>query len=85
MLDCFCYVRFSLKGIKAIYSPNTGIVDWGFVAKHYGKVFNEKGGTIHLGFEVDKFSESSDPNYPLAIVAKNEVNKLKQAKFKYQI
>ena len=36
----------------AIYSPNTGIVDWGQVARSYGKDFRELGGTILTGFEV---------------------------------
>lgn len=74
-------ILYTNKGLKAIYSPNTGIVDWGFVAKHYGKVFQEKGGTIKLGFEVDKFGESSDPNYPFSIEAKNEVD---QKKFEFE-
>lgn len=41
------------KGLEAIWSPHTGIVDWGLVTKHYGKDFQEKGGDIHLNFEVN--------------------------------
>ena len=29
------------EGVRAIWSPHTGIVDWGLVARHYGKVFQE--------------------------------------------
>lgn len=45
------------------------------MAKHYGKVFCEKGGTIKLNFEVEKFTESTDPSYPLNIASKNQVAK----------
>ncbi len=36
----------------AIYSPNTGIVDWGQVARSYGNDFKQCGGKIITGFEV---------------------------------
>jgi len=44
-------------GSKAIWSPHTGIVDWGRVARHYGTVFQSRGGKIHTNFQADKFSE----------------------------
>jgi len=47
------------EGVKAIWSPHTGIVDWGLVARHYGKVFQEAGGEIKLGFEVTGFEQGS--------------------------
>jgi len=47
------------EGVKAIWSPHTGIVDWGLVARHYGKVFKEAGGEIKLGFEVTGFEQGS--------------------------
>ena len=31
-----------------------GIVDWGEVARHYGTVFSQRGGRIHLGFQEEK-------------------------------
>lgn len=40
------------KGLSAILSPNTGIVDWAEVAKSYGADFKEAGGDIYTGFEV---------------------------------
>lgn len=59
-------------GLKALHSPHTGIVDWGFVTKMYGKKFESLGGKIRLGFEVTQFVESSDsPNYPVTVVGKN--------------
>jgi L-2-hydroxyglutarate oxidase LhgO len=40
------------RGIKAIYSPVTGIVDWGRVARSYGDDVRELGGEIFTGREV---------------------------------
>ena len=36
-----------------------GIIDWGEVARHYGKVFKDHGGDIHLNFNVDTITEGS--------------------------
>jgi len=52
------------RGLKALWSPHTGIVDWGLVTRYYGKDFEEAGGDIHLNFKVNDFqlaptSESS--------------------------
>ena len=66
-------------GLKAIHSPHTGIVDWGFVARHFGKVFQEKGGEVVLNFEADEFVRSSDAEYPIRIVSK--ANKSLNAKY----
>lgn len=43
-------------GTKALWSPHTGIVDWGRVARHYGTVFKSRGGKIHTNFEASEFS-----------------------------
>lgn len=68
------YIYFCCcKGVKAIHSPNTGIVDWGFVAKHFGRTFQQNGGKIILNFEADRFVSSPDPEYPIRIVSKNNV------------
>lgn len=40
------------KGLKALHSPQTGIIDYVLVTQHYGKDFQQNGGDIHLGFEV---------------------------------
>lgn len=42
------------RGLEALWSPHTGIVDWGLVTKQYGKDFQEKGGDIHVNFQVRK-------------------------------
>jgi len=40
------------RGIRAIWSPHTGIVDWGAVARHYGEVFRQLGGQVVTDFPV---------------------------------
>lgn len=59
------------KGVMALHSPHTGIVDWGLVTKHYGEDFKKSGGDIYLDFKVTKFSESKDQagsaDYPVTI------------------
>jgi (S)-2-hydroxyglutarate dehydrogenase len=39
-------------GIEALYSPNTGIVDFGEVARRMGEEVSEAGGELRLGHEV---------------------------------
>jgi 2-hydroxyglutarate dehydrogenase len=57
------------RGIKAIHSPHTGIVDWALVTEYYAKDFKAAGGTIFTDFEVKKFGQSSgDGDYPVTIV-----------------
>jgi L-2-hydroxyglutarate oxidase LhgO len=65
-------LNFNIKGLKAIHSPHTGIVDWGLVARHYGSFFENLGGKIKLNFEVDEFSHSPIPSHPIRIVSKNK-------------
>ncbi|KAL9699247.1 hypothetical protein quinque_002688 [Culex quinquefasciatus] len=67
------------QGLKAIWSPHTGIVDWGLVTQYYGKDFKQAGGDVHLNFEVSKFDESKDPDYP--IMVKSKQNETVQSKY----
>ncbi|KAK5618945.1 L-2-hydroxyglutarate dehydrogenase, mitochondrial [Crenichthys baileyi] len=63
------------RGIMALDSPYTGIVDWRMVALRYGKDFEEAGGTVVTEFEVSdiamvKESPAGNPEgmkYPIAI------------------
>lgn len=61
------------KGIKAIHSPHTGIVDWALVTEYYATDFKNAGGTIFTDFEVKSFSgNSGNEDHPVTIVdAKN--------------
>ena len=40
-------------GIKGIFSPETGIVNWSEVARHYADDVTQAGGEILTGYEVD--------------------------------
>jgi len=61
------------RGLKAIFSPHTGIVDWGFVTKSFGADFEKRGGSVFKNFEVSEFklSPEKDKAYPLTLVAKD--------------
>lgn len=69
------------KGLKALWSPHTGIVDWGLVTQYYGKDFEALGGQVHLNFQVDGFKvapesqnkpQSSEGNkFPVRVTGSN--------------
>jgi L-2-hydroxyglutarate oxidase LhgO len=40
------------RGIRAIFSPSTGIVDWALVAEHYAADAREAGADMYLGHDV---------------------------------
>jgi hypothetical protein len=64
-----------LQGLKALHSPHTGIVDWGYVTEVYADNFKRRGGVVRLGFEVSRFEESRDsPDYPVTVVGQNAVS-----------
>ncbi|XP_059471802.1 L-2-hydroxyglutarate dehydrogenase, mitochondrial [Neocloeon triangulifer] len=50
------------KGIRAVWSPNTGIVDWGLVTQYYAKDFEALGGQIFKNFPVSGFEEIAESN-----------------------
>ncbi|XP_072424771.1 L-2-hydroxyglutarate dehydrogenase, mitochondrial isoform X3 [Chiloscyllium punctatum] len=68
------------KGLLALDSPNTGIVDWREVALSYGKDFCEMGGTVKREFEVTDFqltkespeSSTDGLKYPITIKSSKE-------------
>ncbi|XGW01284.1 hypothetical protein V3C99_013887 [Haemonchus contortus] len=55
------------RGLKALWSPHTGVVDWGEVARALSKDFEKKGGTVYVNCPLKGVSSSPDPNYPLAL------------------
>ncbi|CAK1600943.1 unnamed protein product [Parnassius mnemosyne] len=57
------------KGLEALWSPHTGIVDWGKVTNSYVKDFEECGGKSYLNYEVNKFTEAEDAEYPVMIIS----------------
>ncbi|CAH8565680.1 unnamed protein product [Schistosoma margrebowiei] len=55
-------------GLKAIHSPETGIVDWRTVTLSYAKNFVASGGIIYKSFKVGEISETSENvDYPVLI------------------
>ncbi|XP_077416664.1 L-2-hydroxyglutarate dehydrogenase, mitochondrial [Vanacampus margaritifer] len=63
------------KGVMALDSPNTGIVDWRQVALQYGKDFEEAGGKVVTQYEVSDIAMATESpaggadglKYPIAI------------------
>ena len=47
-------------GIKGIFSPETGIVNWSEVARHYADDVTKAGGEILTGYEVDGIRRKDD-------------------------
>lgn len=58
------------EGIKALWSPETGIVDWGLVTQFYGKDFVASGGEVLVEFEAKRFEESGEPEFPVRILGR---------------
>lgn len=69
------------EGLKALWSPHTGIVDYATVTQFYAQDIRQAGGDILLEYEVTKFSESKDDaEYPVTIESTQSRAKL-QAKY----
>ena len=63
-----------VKGIRALHSPHTGIVDYGLLCRHFGKSLEQLGGKIALNFEAEKFLLSGDASYPILVKSKTNVS-----------
>ncbi|CAH2108362.1 unnamed protein product [Euphydryas editha] len=55
------------NGVQALWSPHTGIVDWGEVTNSYVRDFVSMGGQTYLNFKVNKFTEGENSEYPVTI------------------
>lgn len=72
------------QGVKAIWSPHTGIVDWGLVTEHYGKNFRDLGGSVYLDFKVTDFQMTGEvgndgaciEEYPVRVVSDGKVGQI---------
>lgn len=51
------------RGVKALWSPNTGIVDYKEVSAAYTTQFREMGGTLHTGVEVRGIRQADGATY----------------------
>ncbi|CAD6189695.1 unnamed protein product [Caenorhabditis auriculariae] len=55
-------------GQRAIWSPHTGIVDWGYVTKRFGKDFEKRGGKIFVRCPLTGIKDGSDSTYPIRVL-----------------
>uniref|UniRef100_A0A1A9Z0Q4 L-2-hydroxyglutarate dehydrogenase, mitochondrial n=1 Tax=Glossina pallidipes TaxID=7398 RepID=A0A1A9Z0Q4_GLOPL len=58
------------QGLKALWSPDTGIVDWAQVTQHYAMDFKTAGGDIFCNYKVKKFTETKGEKigaYPITM------------------
>ncbi|KAF5294514.1 hypothetical protein FQA39_LY13368 [Lamprigera yunnana] len=59
------------KGIKALLSPHTGIVDFEMISQYYADDFKNAGGTVFLNFKVNDFHKTDDANYPVQVASED--------------
>uniref|UniRef100_A0A1B0DFD5 L-2-hydroxyglutarate dehydrogenase, mitochondrial n=1 Tax=Phlebotomus papatasi TaxID=29031 RepID=A0A1B0DFD5_PHLPP len=60
------------QGVKALWSPHTGIVDWQYVTECYVQDFINFGGTTFTNFNVVKIDESPDNSeYPISVYSRS--------------
>ncbi len=73
------------RGVKALWSPHTGIVDYKLVTESYAEDFKELGGEIHLNFELNRISENeiSASDYPIKLNAKSSKDSGNEIHAKY--
>ena len=68
-------VEPNCRGVRAIHSPDTGIVDWGYVCRFYGKEFQGLGGTVKTNFEVNGIGSCTNtelgPEYKVTVTSKD--------------
>lgn len=61
------------QGVKAIWSPQTGIVDWARVTESYGNDFKFAGGDVFLNFQVKQFKETpTNSEYPITVLGNDD-------------
>ncbi|XP_075225944.1 L-2-hydroxyglutarate dehydrogenase, mitochondrial-like isoform X2 [Lycorma delicatula] len=79
--DGFREIEPYSTGLKAIYSPYTGIVDFARVARNYGSNFKQNGGKIILNFDVKRITKSTEGDsgtngdtsaYPIMLIDKKD-------------
>ncbi|VBB27046.1 unnamed protein product [Acanthocheilonema viteae] len=73
-----------LEGLKALWSPYTGIVDWGLVTKSYAQDFENRGGIVYTKYPLKTLllvGESEKENvandYPVIIESEPSLSKIR--------
>lgn len=64
-------VEPNCKGVQALWSPNTGIINYREVTDSYVQDFVERKGKTFLNFEVKEFIDNESADYPVLITDKN--------------
>lgn len=60
-MKCFVDKIFRyFQGLRALYSPNTGIIDWGLFTKYCARDFQRRSGVVFCDFEVCKVEEAAE-------------------------
>lgn len=62
------------RGLEALWSPNSGNIDWEIVTRSFGEDFKASGGYIFFNNEVKSIKESPEPSHPLLIEIKGTEN-----------
>ncbi|MCP9256948.1 L-2-hydroxyglutarate dehydrogenase, mitochondrial [Dirofilaria immitis] len=73
-----------LEGLKALWSPYTGIIDWELVTKSYAQDFENRGGIVYtkyplktLLFVGESKKENIANNYPIVIESEPSLSKIR--------
>ncbi|XP_057326031.1 L-2-hydroxyglutarate dehydrogenase, mitochondrial isoform X2 [Microplitis mediator] len=77
-----CKFEPKCKGERALWSPWTGIVDWGDVCRYFASQFEKMGGKVILNYEVKGFAETAESKkdeelVPISVLSENKTIKTK--------
>uniref|UniRef100_A0A8R1TXG3 L-2-hydroxyglutarate dehydrogenase, mitochondrial n=1 Tax=Onchocerca volvulus TaxID=6282 RepID=A0A8R1TXG3_ONCVO len=77
-------ITLHAQGLKALWSPYTGIIDWGLVTKSYAQDFKNRGGVVYtkyplktLLFVGESSKENVVNNYPVMIESEPSLPKIR--------
>lgn len=73
------------RGVKGLWSPHTGIVDYELVTQAYAEDFKKSGGKIYFNFAVEEFKEDeiNDSAYPIVVKARSSTISNNEIRTKY--
>ncbi|KAI3422326.1 hypothetical protein GPALN_012849 [Globodera pallida] len=67
------------RGVKAIWSPYTGIVDWSL--PRLSEISKERAALCFVAGPLSAFANRTDPDYPLRLISSSNGGKIIDAKF----
>uniref|UniRef100_A0A0N5AWL4 L-2-hydroxyglutarate dehydrogenase, mitochondrial n=1 Tax=Syphacia muris TaxID=451379 RepID=A0A0N5AWL4_9BILA len=72
------------SGLKAIWSPHTGIVDWGLVTRSFAEDFEKRGGKVYINYSVDGIHFANESvnagtanDFPVVLQSKKNKNEIR--------